>query len=346
MGHSMGRARNKEHKGYPKGWRKKNGAFRYRVPPGLEHLWGGKKEFTLGKTESEAYKIWADRLQLQKEARTIAQLLDRYEQQVVPEKSTKAQDNNHRSIKRLRKVFGHMLIHQIEPHHAYSYFDVRERTRSAKSDIEVLRHSLTKAVSWGLLRQNPLLGKQVQLEGNWRRDRYVEDWELEEALRVASKMIRAYIALKVLTGLRRKDILLLRQSDLRDDGIHVQPSKTKKTTGKRLIIEWTPELEAAKDAALAARPKDIAPWLFCTRKGECYQKDNGTANGFDSIWQRFMAKALKETGLEERFQERDLRAKTASEMPLELAQALLGHADPRITQRVYRRRPDRVKPLR
>jgi integrase len=59
-----------------------------------------------------------------------------------------------------------------------------------------------------------------------------------------------------------------------------------------------------------------------------------------------MEKALKETELKERFQERDLRAKTASDMPLELATTLLGHADARVTRRVYRRRPDVVKPLK
>ena len=59
-----------------------------------------------------------------------------------------------------------------------------------------------------------------------------------------------------------------------------------------------------------------------------------------------MDKVLRETSLQERFQERDLRAKTASDMPLELASALLGHADVRITQKVYRRRPDVVKPLK
>ena len=59
-----------------------------------------------------------------------------------------------------------------------------------------------------------------------------------------------------------------------------------------------------------------------------------------------MDKALTETRLEVRFQERDLRAKTASDMPLELATALLGHVDARLTQRVYRRRPDVVKPLK
>lgn len=73
-------------------------------------------------------------------------------------------------------------------------------------------------------------------------------------------------------------------------------------------------------------------------------KPNGTANAFDSLWQRFMRKVAA-AGVE-RFQERDLRAKTASDMPLELASALLGHADVRTTLKYYRRRGEKVKPLR
>ena len=152
--------------------------------------------------------------------------------------------------------------------------------------------------------------------------------------------------MKILTGLRRADILSLRIADLREDGLHVKPRKTAKTTGKKLIIEWSDELHRAIDEAKAVRPRDIAPWLFCTRRGEAYFKPDGSANAFDSLWQRFMGKALGETELKERFQERDLRAKTASDMPLELATALLGHADAGITKRVYRRRPDVVKPLK
>ncbi|MHB8256648.1 MAG: hypothetical protein ACYDHY_14630 [Acidiferrobacterales bacterium] len=65
------------------------------------------------------------------------------------------------------------------------------------------------------------------------------------------------------------------------------------------------------------------------------------------MWQRFMARLLKETAIKERFTEHDLRAKVASDAEsLERARQLLAHADSRITQRVYRRRPDRIKPTR
>jgi integrase len=55
-----------------------------------------------------------------------------------------------------------------------------------------------------------------------------------------------------MTGLRRNDILKLRLSDLREDGIHVQPSKTQHSSGRRLIIEWDEfgELRAVVDEIL------------------------------------------------------------------------------------------------
>ncbi len=59
----------------------------------------------------------------------------------------------------------------------------------------------------------------------------------------------------------------------------------------------------------------------------------------------FMAKALAETDLVNRFTEHDLRAKVASnEESLERAKRLLGHADSRITERVYRRKVEVIEP--
>lgn len=66
---------------------------------------------------------------------------------------------------------------------------------------------------------------------------------------------------------------------------------------------------------------------------------------WDSLWQRFMTKVLANTKVKERFTERDLRAKCASDAPsLERARQLLAHADAALTRRVYRRKPERVKP--
>jgi integrase len=59
-----------------------------------------------------------------------------------------------------------------------------------------------------------------------------------------------------------------------------------------------------------------------------------------------MNKVLNDTMVTDRFQERDLRAKVASESDTLIeASERLGHADTGITQRVYRRKPVRVQPL-
>ena len=86
---------------------------------------------------------------------------------------------------------------------------------------------------------------------------------MEATLSVAPAIIPAYVALKLLTGLRRGDLLRLRIQDIyREDGLFVQPRKTTKTSGVRLTIEWTDGLRAAIDATLTAWPKDILPGYF------------------------------------------------------------------------------------
>ena len=71
-------------------------------------------------------------------------------------------------------------------------------------------------------------------------------------------------------------------------------------------------------------------------------------DGFDSIWYRRMKKAVanKKNPLTEFFQFRDLRAKSASDDAAESATARLGHSDPKLTEKVYRRKPAVVRPLR
>jgi integrase len=161
-------------------------------------------------------------------------------------------------------------------------------------------------------------------------------------------MIQAYIRLKLLIGIRRGDMLRLRMSDLTDTGIMVRAHKTRNTKRTARIFEWTPALKLAVERAKAARPIDISPWLFCTREGEGYfNEDSGQASGWDSMWQRFMTRLLKDTDVKERFTEHDLRGKVGSDVAsIERATDLLGHASKEITKRHYRRKPEVIKPVR
>jgi hypothetical protein len=373
------RKRNPENAGLPKRWKFEHGAYFYQVPPGQEAAWDGKKKFRLGTQLHEAYKIWAQRLEAQIDVRRIEHLLDRYLLEVTPAKAKRTQVDEPRYAAQLKKRFGHMRLEDLEPQHIYQYFDKRmdqtkdkegklvAATRNAKNqarqEIKVLSHAFTKAVEWGYIKKHPFK-KEVRFDherSQKPRDRYVEDWEIIEALslkpfrkRGSVLMIQGYIRLKLLTSLRMTDLLLINPGrDVKEDGLHIQASKTQHSSGVKQIYTWLDKngndtgRRAAIDMCLAARPKDIAPFLFCNDEGESYLDEDMRATSFNSVWKRFMDRVLKETKVKERFAERDLRAKVATdaeaEENLERARKLLGHVDARVTKKWYMRRPEIVR---
>lgn len=335
----------------PAGWRWRHGAYRYRVPCGQEDSWDGRGEVTLGKTLGEAQQAWAAQAaRLRTPGNTVAELLDQYALRVVPAKAPKTQAANAVALKRLRAVLGDVAIDDVLPPLVYRYFEERPAKVAARRELEVLRHAFTKAVEWGWVERHPFKG-EVRLPRHAPRTRYVEDWEIAECLALASSrrgdattVVQAYIRLKLATGLRQGDLLRLRMGHLCEDGIHVQPHKTLHSTGRRAVYLWTLERHAAVDACLAARPCAVSQWLFCTRGGRPYVDEaSGFAEAWKSLWRRFMARALAESKITVPFTEHDLRAKAGSDAEsLERACQLLGHADTAITERVYRRKPERI----
>lgn len=353
----MPKPRAQHNKGLPKRWRLYHGAYYYSVPPGMEGHWDGKKQFRLGRTLAEAYGVWAERLKVQNHGNTIGDMLDRYLREVTPTKAAASQQGDHRNAARLRPVFGGMNIADIQPSHVYKYYDLRSKkteagggATSARLEVALLKHLYTKIVEWGLLNRHPFK-TEVRLKGQAPRTRYVTDDEIVAALSVqptmegtAIPMLQAYIRLKLLLGLRRRDMLTLTHDSLQDDGIHVTTSKT----GSRVVYEWSAELRDAIELVRRTSMGRGKVYLFSNRRGECYiDAKTGNAYGWDSLWQRFMTQMLIDKVIAERFTEHDLRAKVASDAEsLEHAKALLAHADSRLTQRVYRRKPEKVKPAK
>lgn len=372
------RKRNPENVGLPKRWKCEHGAYFYQVPKGQERAWDGKKKFRLGATLHEAYKVWAKRLESQVDVTTIEHLLDRYLLEVTPSKAKRTQVDEPRYAVQLKKRFGHMPLEDLEPQHIYQYFDkrmdlskdkdgkpvaARNAKTQARQEIKLLSHAFTKAVEWGCIKKHPFK-KEVRFDrerGQKPRDRYIEDWEIVEVLslkpfrkRGSVRMIQGYIRLKLLTGMRMTDLLSIQPArDAKDDGIHVQASKTTHSSGVKQIFTWLDKdggdtgRRAAYQMCLAARPLDIAPYLFCTDEGGSYIDEDGLTTSFNSIWKRFMDRVLKETELTQRFAERDLRAKVATDAEanesLERARKLLGHVDARITKKWYMRKAEVVR---
>lgn len=359
----MPRKRSPENRGFPPRWSFRKKAYYYQVPPGQEHQWDGKKLFRLGGTVHEAYSVWIKRLAQHFDgSMTINRLLDRYAHEVIPTKALATQITNQKEMIPLRRVMGDNRIDAIKPQHVYKYFDVRSRKHTddsgkitggknaARREVALLSHAYSKAVEWGIIDKHPFKG-EIRLEGSAPRTRYVEDWEVVECLSLTSKRthgsilaIQAYIRIKLLTGLRGTDLIKLTESQIKEDGIHIVTQKR----GRPIIYVWTDQLRTAVESARTARPVDISPYLFCNKDGECYADEKtGKSSGWSSMWQRFMTRVLNETDVKERFTEHDLRAKCASDADsLEHARALLAHADSRLTDRIYRRKAEKVLALR
>ena len=122
--------------------------------------------------------------------------------------------------------------------------------------------------------------------------------------------------------------------------LHLVIETAQSKTGGRLIYLWDSALRSVVDRIKAMRRPIRGLHLFCTRSGQPY-----TSSGFDSIWQRAMRKAIETGALKERFTEHDIRAKTATDDPLN-AQQRLGHKNRSMTDRYVRvRQIEKVMPL-
>ncbi|MAC32263.1 MAG: integrase [Haliea sp.] len=333
--------RKKENSGLPKNWRFKHGAYYYRVPPGERHRWDGKSDFRLGATLSEAHITYGKRQEFAGALQSMAQVCDRYALEVVPFKAPATQRSNQYSLRRIRYAFGDNPVQAIKPVHIYQYRDHIGRTESKKKanlDLEVLSHLFTKAIEWGAREGHPMTGRQVVKFPMKARDRYVTDAELIAFAATLPVKWQLLVSLAVWTGRRKSELLNLTRADLTEEGIAFSNSKRK---GDRFTVAWTDELRGIVEAILSLQSKVSAMHLFHTRMGQPYIKPDGTASGFDAIWQRYMKKW--ETAGNERFTLHDLRAKRASDLTLEQAQELLRHTTAGMTQRTYRRKGDVVK---
>lgn len=343
------RKRKSENKGLPERWRFRYNAYYYRVPPGMESQWDGKSEFRLGNTLAESYKVYAERLVIPDELETMRHLFNRYRLEVIPTKAESTQITDKKRLITLEMIFGDNLAQSITTKDCYRLLDsmtTKRGARTANNHITLLSHVFTMAIRWGVISEHPIKGKLIKNKLTPKRH-LPKRAEIDEALKVAPPLIKAYVRFKLLTGLRQADILTLKVNCIKDDGIHITPRKTQFSSGKSVIIEWdsTGELKRSILEIKSLKRPVGSFWLFCNKRGEPYFKE-GNASGFQSIWQRWIKKALDETDLQIRFTERSIRTFVGSEFDTpEEASRLLAHADVKTTKAHYREKPEKVKPL-
>ena len=344
----MARQRNKDHRGLPKRWRWKNGAYRYLVPNGQESHWDGRREFKLGKTLAEAHRVFGGRIaSVDGAITTIGSLLDRYVLEVTPTKAKYTQKKELPSIQRLRGWIGSNSVTDFKPQHAYQLRDFIKQSakqgsgeKMANRHMALLKNVFTKAIEWGVVEAHPMTGGKFKMFPESKSRLHIPTFEeVEEALKLANPTLQAFVKLNLMTGLRVTDQLGIGLADIKSDCMTVRIGKTAKTTEKVLEFVMTPELEAALAECKAIKPLSI--YLFHNKRGQSYLADDRSYEGFSSMWSRWMAKLPKE----KRFGVRTLRNLVGSQDDLATASERLGHASSTTTQKHYRSNTSKVTPL-
>lgn len=301
--------------------------------------YGTNKWINLGRDYVKAMATYAVQTAEDVPCLTMSDLMKRYLREVAPKKAERTYRDNVKQARYLRAYFGDMRLQDITQPHIYRYRDERGKSSEtqANRELSLLSHMFKHAVMWGDLHHSANPCVNIQRFKETARDRYIEDWEFAAFKKHAGPLIAAYMDFKYMTGFRQGDILAIRRDQLRDDGIHIKIGKS----GKKYIMEWSDDLHAAVDAIGRLKRPVRGLYLFCTRAGQPY-----TSDGFRSIWQRKMRSALEAEILKERFRDHDIRAKAASDTDRQHAIELMTHQDGRITDKHYRRKPARLRPLR
>jgi integrase len=295
----------------------------------------------------EGLVTWATMMQASSApAATMSSLWASYDVDVLSKKAAKTAKNRRQEWRQLEGTFGAMVPADIEPHHVWRYWRDSGETEGVKHQIRCLSALLTYARQSGAIKHpNPCFG--LQLPSAPPRTRYVTDDEFLAVRGLADGMVGYAMDLALLTAMSQIDILKLERRQLIDDGILFDRRKT----GQAQLIEWNEELRVVT-AAILKTPPHVRRVLICSRVGKPY-----TSAGFQSGWKRVMRRAMGVKApdgswvqlpvITEGFTFHDLRAKSLSDAKsLEEAQKRGGHADSKITQRVYRRLPIRSQALK
>lgn len=282
----------------------------------------------LGKDYGEALQQWAQ-LEGKKNrpTLTVADAIAHYLDDRADRLSAKTLVDYRRQAVTLGAVFGAMRLEDVTQAQVYTYLRRRGNV-AGNRERDLLRAVYTFAANIGYRGSNPASGMRVRNTEAPRR-RYVTDEEMAALILAAGPPFDLLIRFIYLTGMRVGDAITLLLTAASDGGISWEEGKTKKPR----FVEWSEELRTVWDAAAGSRTGTQA--LFRGRRGPY------TLHGAESTWARIRARSgVANVTMH------DLRRKAGSDLPLDHAQALLGHSDARVTQRHYHVLADPVKPAR
>ena len=283
-----------------------------------------KKWHRLSADYDEALRLYAERTAQEPEGSMVSLITI-----AMPVICRKVKPNTRKQYEaaanRLRSILAEFKPEDVKPKHvAKIKLGLAATPNMANRVLTVLRLIFAYAVEQQLVDWNPCIG--IKRHAEPQRTRLLTYDEIDAIKDKAPPRLRCMIDLLYLTGQRIGDILTLHRSAITDAGIIFVQQKT----GARLVIEWTPELRAAVEAAKALHKNVKALTLFHTRRG-----GPPAYTTVRDQWRLACERAgVKDANLH------DLRARSITDAEGQGLdpQALAGHTDPKMTRRYIRAR--------
>jgi integrase len=202
-------------------------------------------------------------LPLEQTPTTIGELLPRYLSEAEITETTRREYRRIASS-RLMHHFGRVPITTLTTVHVAKYLQKRKddgHGPMGNREQAVLSGAYEFAMRHGWAASNPCRG--VRRNKERPRERYVTDAEFLAAFEAAPEHVQDFLAIGLLTGARQGDLRGLKRTDLTPDGINIVEGKTKLTTGKVRLVQWSDALRffvrraLERQATVAARGADI-----------------------------------------------------------------------------------------
>lgn len=251
-----------------------------------------------------------------------------WQREVGGTRSDKTRQNDDYQTAEIAERFAEFRAGDITPRDVKEFLlAYRDRPRTHNAYRSMMRELMRFAEEQGYRAPGSNPVDSIKTMAIKARDRYITDSELRR-IKVAAMygdddkrtrsgaMICALIDLAYLTGQRIGDLLDLRWSKrvatnaqglieapyISEAGIHFQPSKTSKTTGARVLIEWTPRLQSVIERIRGTRRQNMR-YVITTQESQPY-----TYSGASTAWKR----AVKRAGVVD-VHFHDLRAKALTD---------------------------------
>ena len=192
---------------WPERWEERRGKIFYRPRVHEKAQFEGRSIFLLGATEAEAFRTYYTRIDtIDRVPRNIGTAMDLY---IASDRFQRLKPKTRADYSKiltgpLREVFANVLPGDFLPTYGYQYLRGRPAV-AGNRERSVFVNVMDLCVERGAVVRN--LAREVRKSPERKRERYVTDAELAAFIAVTTRPVRAFVRLKLLTGLRHAQLL-------------------------------------------------------------------------------------------------------------------------------------------